>query len=70
MVNELLTPHQAGGEEAVEAGSLANCHGGQAAHKACGRYKLRLPGKISRNDGGKPKIFMGPQEIEHLPLAF
>jgi ribosomal protein L35AE/L33A len=70
MVNELLTPLQTGGKEAVEAGALANCHGRQAAHKARRRYELGLPGKILGNDGGKPKILMGPQEIEHLPLPF
>ncbi len=70
MVNELLTPLQAGRKEAVEAGTLANRHGGQAAHQARGRYELGLLGKILRNDGGKREIFMGPQEIEHLPLPF
>jgi hypothetical protein len=69
MVNELLTPLQAGGKEAVEAGTLANCLGWQAAHKASGRYKLRLLGKIRRDDGRKREIFMGPQEIEHLSLS-
>ena len=70
MVNELLTPLQAGGKEAVEAGTLPNRHGRQAAHQARGRYELGLLGKIIGNDGGKPKILMGPQEIEHLPLPF
>ena len=70
MVNELLTPLQAGGKEAVEAGTLPNHHRRQAAHQARGRYELGLLGKIRRNYGGKHKIFMGPQEIEHLPLPF
>ncbi len=70
MVNELLTPLQPGRKEAVEAGTLPNRLGWQAAHKASGRYELRLLGKIFRNNGGKHKIFMGPQEIEHLPLPF
>ena len=48
MVNELLTPLQAGRKEAVEAGTLANCHGRQAAHEAGGCYKLRLLGKMRR----------------------
>mgnify|MGYP001569383225 CR=1 FL=1 len=70
MVNELLTPFQAGRKEAVEAGTLPNRLGWQAAHQARGRYELGLLGKIIRYDGGKPKILMGPQEIEHLPLPF
>ncbi len=69
MVNELLTPLQARGEEAVEAGTLPDFHRWQAAHQAGGRYELRLPGKILRNDGGKREILMGPQKIEHLALA-
>jgi hypothetical protein len=44
MVNELLTPLQPGRKEAVEAGTLANPHGWQAAHQARWCYKLRLPG--------------------------
>jgi hypothetical protein len=68
MVNELLTPLQTGRKEAVEAGTLANRLGWQAAHQTRGRYELGLPGKILGNDGGKPKVLMGPQEIEYLPL--
>ena len=70
MVNELLTPLQAGRKEAVEAGTPTNGHGGQAAHKARRRYELGLLGKILRNDGGKRKILMGPEEIKYLPLPF
>ena len=51
MVNELLTPLQTGGKKTVEAGTLANRHGWQAAHQAGRGDKLRLPGKIIRNDG-------------------
>ena len=70
MVNELLTALETGGKETVEAGTPPNRLGWQAAHKARGRYKLCLPGKVIRKDGGKRKIFVGPQEIEHLTFAF
>lgn len=70
MVNELLTPLQTGCKEAVEAGALPNRHERQTTHKACRRYELGLPGKVSRNDCGKREILMGAEEIEHLPLPF